>query len=796
MRNTHIDDNILVQAAKQYGTPCLCYDENEITYWEYTLRSALPSRSKLIYSVKASPSPALITHFIRSGLYFETASDGELTVLITLGVSPDKIWVSGQGKTEEYLKNAIFYGIRHFNLESIHELEVLASLISETEKYECNLRINPNQTAKGSVIRTGGEASAFGVDETSLSSILQGKDGNLINGIFVYTGSQYFRADDIINNTEYCFHLAQRFYELTGRKLLNIDFGGGFGVPEDESNPELNTDELRMGLNNLFQQYLSKPCFSEQTSFYFESGRYLSARTACLITSIIDIKSSHGQKYLITDGGINCLGVKQSEYRLFPPYIRHLGKGGGKSEECKIVGTTCTPIDLIHPGIALNNPQIGDYICVLDCGGYSLTFSPQNFNGQYAIPEVLHSDNSCISLVRRENYHDPFGETEYVPIGSGNEILDVITKSCPKDSDEVQNIVIAAHAIKLNQTECILYDASPDGTEAVILLKILKMHYQIIPSAVYSDFSDVSCYTTAPCYPISEFITREINRNNTSQFVMLIGSEYSENDISQSIAEILRTGIQHFMKIESELISSMEHDFYSCFLHHARDFQESFDHMADMPSRRCFIEYMRTVLENDFWRLNQSPLICKYWGYDIKPYNEFYKHLEDEVWLNIGSCNGDTIFRFLRNGYSFLHIHAVDTDKDALLRCKANLNLINNTNILNRISFHHNSLGCAENQIRIDDMFQDTPLSLINMDIEGDENNVLLSAADIICRDRPVLAICAYHRPDDLYTLIETIHTICKDYLFYLRKYPNYPYHRYNSKEEIVLYAVPPERMM
>ena len=796
MRNTHIDDSILVQAAKQYGTPCLCYEESEITYWEHTLRSALPSRAKLIYSVKASPNPALITHYIQSGLYFETASDGELTALLALGTSPDKIWVSGQGKTEEYLKNAIFYGVRHFNLESMHELEVLASLVSETEEYECNLRINPNHSAKGSVLRTAGQSSAFGVDEILLPSVLQGKYGNLINGIFVYAGSQYFCADDIVKNTEYCFYLAKRFYELTGRKLLNIDFGGGFGVPEDESNPELNMAELHTALNNLFQQYLSHPCFSDQTTFYFESGRYLSARTACLITSIIDIKSSHGQKYLITDGGINCLGVKQSKYRLFPPYIRHIGKGEGNTEEYKIVGTTCTPIDLIHPGIVLENPQIGDYICILDCGGYSLTFSPQNFNGQYIVPEVLHSNNSCLSLVRRDNYHTPFGEIEYVPIGSGHEILDVLTKSCPKDSDEVKNIVVAAHAAKLNQTECILYDVSTDGTEAVILLKILKMHYQIIPSAVFSDFSEISCYTTAPCYPISEFVKWEINKDNTSQFAMLIGSEYVENNISQSIAEILRTGIQHFMKIESELISSIEYDFYSYFLHHAADFQMVFDRMADLISRRCFIEYMRTVLENDFWRLDQSPLICKYWGYDIKPYNEFYRHLEDEVWLNIGSCNGDTIFRFLRNGYSFSHIYAVDTDKGALSRCKANLNLINNTDILNRISFHHNSLGCTEKQIRIDDMFQNVHLSLINMDIEGDENNTLLSAASIIRRDRPVLAICAYHRPDDLYTLIETIHMFCENYMFYLRKYPNYPYHRHNSKEEIVLYAVPPERMI
>lgn len=796
MRNVQIDNQTIVMVASRYGTPCLCYEQSEIKYWAQTLRSALPETAKLIYSVKASPSPALITYYNRAGFYFETASCGELTVLINLGVSPDKIWVSGQGKTRAYLKEAVSYGVRCFNLESHHELEILAPLIANKEGYYCNLRINPKYSFGESVLSTAGESSAFGVDEEQMDSILLGKYGELINGIFVYAGSQLFHAEDIVKNTEYCFNLAKKFYDLTGRPLENVDFGGGFGVPEDECTEELDIAALYTGLSILFQRFTGEACFTDHTSFYFESGRYLCARTACLICSVVDIKSSRGQKYLVTDGGINCLGVKQKEYRLFSPYIRHIGQSGGKTDTYRIVGTTCTPIDMTHPDAVLCNPQIGDYICILDCGGYSLTFSPQNFNGLYAIAEVVHSEEGHVSFVQRGNNQSPCGQPEYVPIGTGHEIRDVLLAACPKESDEVQNIAVAAHAIRLNRLNCVVYDVSTDGTDAVILLKILMTHHQITPAAVFSDFDEIASYSDAPCFPTSMFTKWCSEQKGRKPFAMLVGSEYTDNNVSQAITEILDAGFRDFIKIESELIDSMEHHFYSYFLHHIAELQKTFDFMADLQSARFFVEYMRTVLENDFWRLEQGLLSAKYWGYDSTPPKELYQHLDNEVLLNVGACNGDTIFRFLQNGYSFSRIYAVDADVDALARCKANLKLLKDDTILNRMTFCHANLGDCTGQERIDQLFSDAHLSLINMDIEGAESGALRSASCIIQQDRPVLAICAYHRPDDLYALPQTIRSIVPDYRLFLRKYPNYPYHRYNSKEELVLYAVPPERLV
>lgn len=76
-------------------------------------------------------------------------------------------------------------------------------------------------------------------------------------------------------------------------------------------------------------------------------------------------------------------------------------------------------------------------------------------------------------------------------------------------------------------------------------------------------------------------------------------------------------------------------------------------------------------------------------------------------------------------------------------------------------------------------------IDMIKLDIEGSEKEALLGAAKIISRDKPILAVCVYHRQEDLIVIPDLISTLYPGYLFYLRQYFHTPY-------ETVLYAVPP----
>ncbi len=59
----------------------------------------------------------------------------------------------------------------------------------------------------------------------------------------------------------------------------------------------------------------------------------------------------------------------------------------------------------------------------------------------------------------------------------------------------------------------------------------------------------------------------------------------------------------------------------------------------------------------------------------------------------------------------------------------------------------------------------------IKMDIEGAEYNALIGCKRIIYKYQPDLAICVYHKPEDLFRIITLINSWNLNYKFYLRQY-------------------------
>jgi FkbM family methyltransferase len=84
----------------------------------------------------------------------------------------------------------------------------------------------------------------------------------------------------------------------------------------------------------------------------------------------------------------------------------------------------------------------------------------------------------------------------------------------------------------------------------------------------------------------------------------------------------------------------------------------------------------------------------------------------------------------------------------------------------------------------LDDVIAGFAPNLIKLDIEGAERSALIGGMETIKRYRPALAVCVYHRPDDLWSLPSFIRSTWSGYQLYLRL------HQY-SGFDIVLYAVP-----
>jgi FkbM family methyltransferase len=80
-------------------------------------------------------------------------------------------------------------------------------------------------------------------------------------------------------------------------------------------------------------------------------------------------------------------------------------------------------------------------------------------------------------------------------------------------------------------------------------------------------------------------------------------------------------------------------------------------------------------------------------------------------------------------------------------------------------------------------------VSFIKMDIEGAEMDALQGARPVIERDRPILAVCVYHRQDDVWRLPLFMKAMVPGYDMFLRCHEG-------DGWQTVAYAVPPSRRL
>ena len=91
--------------------------------------------------------------------------------------------------------------------------------------------------------------------------------------------------------------------------------------------------------------------------------------------------------------------------------------------------------------------------------------------------------------------------------------------------------------------------------------------------------------------------------------------------------------------------------------------------------------------------------------------------------------------------------------------------------------------GSTFEVVSIDNIVREKKCSFIKMDIEGVELEALRGAEKTIKRDRPVLAISIYHKPEDIFEIPMLILEMSSKYQLYIR-------HHSTTASETILYAI------
>ena len=373
-------------------TPLFVYSSDHLRARMADLREAMPQRLAIHYAMKGNPFPAVL-EFMK-GLVdgFDVASGGELELALAAGVDASRISFAGPGKRDRELERAISLGVT-LNSESEGEVEralAIGAKLGITPHLA--VRVNPSFDLKGSGMKMGGGAKQFGVDAERVPALVKRiiAAGAEWRGFHIYAGSQALKADAIIEMQAQTLALVAELTDVIGVSPPHVNLGGGFGIPYFPGDEPVDLMAVGAALGAALN---TLPSSLSDTHFCIELGRYLVGEAGVYLTRIVDRKISHGEVFLITDGGLHHQLAASGNFgtvirRNYPVAIA-TRYGAEPDEVASIVGCLCTPLDKLSDSVHLPRADVGDLVAIFCAGAYGASASPANFLGQGPAKEIL-----------------------------------------------------------------------------------------------------------------------------------------------------------------------------------------------------------------------------------------------------------------------------------------------------------------------------------------------------------------------------------------------------------------------
>lgn len=383
----------LPRLARQVGqTPFYAYERRHITERVALLRAVLPAGVQLHYAMKANPMPALVQLMAGLADGIDVASGGELRTALDTGIAPERISFAGPGKRDAELDCAVAAGVL-LHLESASQMERVALAgARQGLRPRVALRVNPDFELKYAGMKMGGGARQFGVDQEQVPALLARLCRLDLDfaGFHLFSGSQNLSAAAIGEAQQLSVLLALKLARHAPGPLRVLNIGGGFGVPYFPGEQALDVAAIGERLDESVALLRRE---APAAALVIELGRYLVAEAGIYVCRVIERKLSHGQVFLIVDGGLHhhlaASGNFGQVIRKNYPVAIGTRMSQGPRETVSVVGPLCTPLDLLADRVEMARADVGDLVVVFQSGAYGLSASPAAFLGHPPALEVL-----------------------------------------------------------------------------------------------------------------------------------------------------------------------------------------------------------------------------------------------------------------------------------------------------------------------------------------------------------------------------------------------------------------------
>ena len=338
------------------------------------------------------------------------------------------------------------------------------------------------------------------------------------------------------------------------------------------------------------------------------------------------------------------------------------------------------------------------------------------------------------------------------------------------------NDVAVIECLKDSTLPVVMYGVSPDVADQIV--KKLENNQITVSFVVYDENCPLMTDSTV-LLKDTETIHVSVIDEKIAAYHVIIGfvkGYLTINNISPKFKNA--KSIAYLSEIFE--LDTMPHSFIAENIVFLEDFYEN---LQDQQSKDSFVAYLLSKVRQDMKYLPPVFEKVQYFPKGI------FELADSESYFDCGAFTGDTIAEFLKaTGGKYRHIWAVEPDKsnyNRLIHYIENEKLIN-IDVVNKGLYSYagklpfQETGSmlsmitdnSDNYIEIDTIDHiaaGKPVTYLKMDVEGVELEAMKGAEQTIRKNKPVLGISIYHKPQDLIDIPNYIQKIVPEYKFYFR---------------------------
>ena len=358
-------------------TPLLLIDFSRLRENCRRFCAALPG-GRVFFAMKSNNDPRVLKTVYEEGLSFDVASWGEIQLLHSVGVPPERMMFGAPTKIPREIAAAYQFGVRTYAFDTRLEVEKLARLAPGS-------RLMARMAVKNEGSQWPLEKKFGMTPEQALELIPFARNLGLEPlGLTFHVGSQNSDAAAWEKALRQVSGVWQTLRD-GGIRLPVINLGGGFPVEYHQPVPGVEEISRRA-------QTLAAELFDSGIQFFAEPGRGLVGDTGVMVSEVINRASRNGQEWVYIDAGVYHGLIEGLEYFGFE-YPVFAERQGADLRPFVISGPTCDSADVVAEKALLpEDLTLGDRLYFLNCGAYSN--SMEFYNGIPYPPVMPVNDQS------------------------------------------------------------------------------------------------------------------------------------------------------------------------------------------------------------------------------------------------------------------------------------------------------------------------------------------------------------------------------------------------------------------